>query len=432
VQREDEVSAPFDMSEISPGDDWYVAVNGVPVGPIRIAEVRRKAALGAVTEDSLVWQEGLDEWRPLRTFPELAATVREAALSGRASMTPPPSEARPSIAPPPRTGATRPITASVAPAAARVASVRPNQLVAPLARSNVVPITSRLATAEKLEEPPQAAPPRSPFVPPATAPVVAAAAAVSPASILGAAAVSSTAAATPTEVRRNRPVPWIAIGMVLMCVAFGTIMGLNAIGVLGPRSSSTPAIAAAAGSAPGPSAAPSAVTPPAISAAAADSVAPAPVATAPSGAAALKNLVATAGPKSPAAATAAATPSATGRSLDLHGLAGSTTIAPTDDMNSDGPKAAGQCFSEGQVSQVIGQHQVAIRRACWERNASNKSSANVSVSLTIGADGTAQNVSASGDDPTVAHCIENDVRNWRFPSMGCSQKIAVPFKFVRQ
>src|SRR5580704_14166292 len=42
VQREEEVSAPFDMSELSPGsNDWYVAVNGVPVGPVRIAEIRR-------------------------------------------------------------------------------------------------------------------------------------------------------------------------------------------------------------------------------------------------------------------------------------------------------------------------------------------------------------------------------------------------------
>src|SRR5271155_5282728 len=85
VQREEEASAPFDMSELSPGNDWYVAINGVPVGPVRVAEVRRKAALGAVTEDSLVWQEGLDEWRPLKTFPELAAIINGAA-GGRSSL----------------------------------------------------------------------------------------------------------------------------------------------------------------------------------------------------------------------------------------------------------------------------------------------------------------------------------------------------------
>ncbi len=73
-----------------------------------------------------------------------------------------------------------------------------------------------------------------------------------------------------------------------------------------------------------------------------------------------------------------------------------------------------------------------IRRTCWERNTSTKNAVNVSVSLTIGPDGTPQGTTATGDDPAVAKCIENDVRGWHFPAMGCSQKIAVPFKFVRQ
>ena len=88
LQREEEVSAPVDMSDLSPSDEWYVAINGVPVGPIRIGEVRRKASIGAVTEESLCWQEGLDEWRPVRSFPELALIVREAAASGRSSLPP--------------------------------------------------------------------------------------------------------------------------------------------------------------------------------------------------------------------------------------------------------------------------------------------------------------------------------------------------------
>jgi len=57
---------------------------------------------------------------------------------------------------------------------------------------------------------------------------------------------------------------------------------------------------------------------------------------------------------------------------------------------------------------------------------------NVTVSLTIGVDGTAQGVSASGDEASVASCIASDVRNWRFPAMGCSQRTAIPFHFVRQ
>ena len=92
----------------------------------------------------------------------------------------------------------------------------------------------------------------------------------------------------------------------------------------------------------------------------------------------------------------------------------------------------GQCISGSQVQQVIANHQVAIRRACWERSPSAKPSANVSVTMTVAADGSAQGVSATGDDPAVAKCIETDVKNWRFPAMGCSQKTGFGFKFVRQ
>lgn len=84
------------------------------------------------------------------------------------------------------------------------------------------------------------------------------------------------------------------------------------------------------------------------------------------------------------------------------------------------------------MQQVIGLHQLAIRRSCWERNPTVKPTVNVSVSLTVGPDGSAQNVSTSGDEISVAKCIENDVRGWHFPAMGCSQKTGFSFKFVRQ
>ncbi len=85
VHREDDGRS---LRELSAADEWYVAVNGVPVGPVRVGEVRRKAAMGAVTEDSLCWQEGMEEWRAIRTVTELAAVVREAASGGRASLAP--------------------------------------------------------------------------------------------------------------------------------------------------------------------------------------------------------------------------------------------------------------------------------------------------------------------------------------------------------
>jgi len=76
--------APLNMH----GDEWFVGINGVPVGPIRLSELRSKAASGAVTKESLVWRDGFEDWRPLKTYPELLAIVEEGVSSARASLTP--------------------------------------------------------------------------------------------------------------------------------------------------------------------------------------------------------------------------------------------------------------------------------------------------------------------------------------------------------
>jgi len=71
-----------------PGDEWFVGINDVPVGPIRLGEIRKRALLGAVTLDSMVWRDGLEAWRPLKTFPELVAVLEESMSSVRASSAP--------------------------------------------------------------------------------------------------------------------------------------------------------------------------------------------------------------------------------------------------------------------------------------------------------------------------------------------------------
>ena len=434
VTREEGGSTPFDMAELTPGDDWYVAVNGVPVGPIRIAEVRRKAALGAINDDSLAWQEGLDEWRPVKTFPELAAQVREAALGGRASLTPAPGEARGSIPPPSRLPSLRG-TPSLSP---QRMSIRPNfppTSPAPLARSNVVPISSRLATAERLDEAPteigayhalESRPVASlaadPFAAPAAA-MAAAAAAAGAAMPPSASAIAAPGAAHPIVASASilppqpRPIPWIPITMLAVGVAFG----MTAAVVVFTRPPAEPAAApvasaVAAAAAPAPVASVAVAMPtfsdPAPSASAETKVASAGHTAAGSGGSAMAPLA----------------PLATGKSLNLGGLGGHGPNV--EDM--EGAAVPGQCISGSQVQQVIANHQVAIRRACWERSPSAKPSANVSVTMTVAANGSAQGVSATGDDPAVAKCIETDVKNWRFPAMGCSQKTGFGFKFVRQ
>jgi hypothetical protein len=73
-----------------------------------------------------------------------------------------------------------------------------------------------------------------------------------------------------------------------------------------------------------------------------------------------------------------------------------------------------------------------MRQTCWDKSASTNPVANVSVSFTVIGDGSTSRVSASGDNPDVIKCVANDVRSWRFPAMGCTQTINVPFHFVRQ
>ena len=62
--------------------EWHVSVNDVPIGPISLEEMGHKVDAGAVSEYSLVWREGLDDWRPLATVPELMSLLYERRSSG--------------------------------------------------------------------------------------------------------------------------------------------------------------------------------------------------------------------------------------------------------------------------------------------------------------------------------------------------------------
>ncbi len=300
-----------------------------------------------------------------------------------------------------------------------------------------MPFVARLATAEKLEEPREegsgaarvaartAAPSFDPDpfgTPPA--PAVAAPEPFVPSPAPAAALTSaSRASAAPADWPAKKGPPWIAIAMVAAAVAFGVTAAVAIFFRPAPPPQVTvaqnPAVAIPAAPTPvAPASAPRPAEPTEL-----------PAVAAPPG------LKAAAGaPKSTAStAPSSSTSSGTARSLDLHSLTqNAPTVTPLEDPAGDGPKAPGQCFSEGQVQQVIGLHQTAIRRACWERNPTPKLTVNVSVTMTIANDGSAQSVVASGDEASVAKCIENDVRGWRFPAMGCNQKTGFSLKFVRQ
>jgi predicted Zn finger-like uncharacterized protein len=124
----------------TPLDQWHVAINDVPVGPMRREEIARKISTGAVNGESLAWREGFDDWRPLRDIPELSQLLRRTEPQRQSAPPRPPTGRIQTQGRPPAPGAPHP--ARPGPARPAATASRPDQRAA--ARSNVVPIGGRL------------------------------------------------------------------------------------------------------------------------------------------------------------------------------------------------------------------------------------------------------------------------------------------------
>jgi predicted Zn finger-like uncharacterized protein len=469
VGKQDE--SALDMLSISASHEWYVAINGVPVGPVRVSELRRKAALGAVTEDSLVWQEGLEEWRPVRAVTELAGLVREALAHGRPSLIAPEPSSRQSL-PPPSTSPSRP------PLASRPSGIPPRPAMrsehpgmpSAMARSNVVPFTgaSRLATAEKLDhlddsdltEVHQPNPFGSgaqfgstersslvaadPFAVPPPAGGMAGgmaggiAAAMTPAQpgfgmsgpspALGSPFAGSQSLSSPislgapvvvAEPRARKAPPWIPIAMVAAATAFGVVAAIAIFFRAPPAPVVIQAPTASAIAPPPPSATED------TSAAPTDSTAiELPAAPDKSG------HIATGGPRATGAPPAA---SSGAKGVDLSSLLQGGPGGPAAAGGGGGAAGGGGSSLDGPaIEGVVRSRAGGVKRTCWERGASQQSSVNVTCRVAIAANGSVSSATAKGDDPAIAKCIENSVRSWTFPASGGSTTVDIPFHFVRQ
>jgi len=448
--------------ELSVTDEWYVAINGVPVGPVRISELRRKAASGAVTEDSLCWQEGLEEWRPVRSIPELAAIVREAAQGNRPSLvSPPPTEGRGS-SPPRAPQPQRPAAPTAPPRSPEPPRASPFEAPRPQApsRSNVVPLRVAASELRNIEEAPpitaplgggsgaaaafapsfapQAAPAFAPQVQPAPLPPPPIAFGDPFAVPPGPSAPAAASLLPPTgyapsqpsiilpEMQQLQQQPQQKRGVPLWfwpVLLFTGVFGVSAA-VFVFRQPAPPAPVViqmpATSTAPTATEAKNDVPPPPTA-----SAEPATSATAPTG----KVAAASGAPKAGGGAVAAATPEKKG--IDLGGLvpgAGGPNVG-----GGSGPGAAGGGLDSSSVERVVASHRAGVKRTCWERGgADQKSSVNVMVSATVAPDGSVSGTSSSGDDPVVAKCIEGQVRSWRFNAPGSTTTVNIPFKFVRQ
>ena len=52
---------------------YFVAVNGQPVGPMTLQEIGQRIQQGQIARTDLVWKTGAPDWAPAESYPELAA-----------------------------------------------------------------------------------------------------------------------------------------------------------------------------------------------------------------------------------------------------------------------------------------------------------------------------------------------------------------------
>jgi hypothetical protein len=82
-----------------PIDEWHVAIDDAPVGPMRREEVSRRLAAGVLGPESLAWREGLDDWMAIRSIPELAVLCPPGPLAPPIGLPPAPIGGRAGAAP---------------------------------------------------------------------------------------------------------------------------------------------------------------------------------------------------------------------------------------------------------------------------------------------------------------------------------------------
>jgi hypothetical protein len=421
------------LSSSTSTEEWYVGINGVPVGPVRLSDLRRKAANGLITEESLVWREGFEEWVPLRTFPELAAMLKESASAGRTSLTPTPSAAAP--IPPNRVHSPLPR----GPASPAGSGIRPSvtpRAVASQARSNVLAFAARGATAEKIDglsepnieehikvddsvRPPPAASPEPS--------VEAAVGAVPAAPVLPEVfePVQFRAAGFSTRVQQSRrahPALWLVVALG------GMLLGVVAMVVLLPKSNVKPAVQIVSVMVPTPAAPVAQPTEGEGSTTIGSIEVSAPVATGKTPG--TKSAKAAAPEPAPGAPAAPLSTSLTG----LGGLVGGPS-APSGGTASGG---GGGQLQAADVERVVQSHRAFVKRQCWEPALSAKppnapSSARVVVSINVAKDGNVPSATANGGEayPGLASCVQGQVTRWKFPPSEGST-VTVPFVFAAQ
>lgn len=433
----------------TPGEDWYVGVGGVPIGPVRLSVIREKVEQGAVDGESLVWREGFEEWQPLRNVPGLRAILDEPRRT--TSPTPPPDGGNKiSSSSLPRVSATTngqhaAVAAFGAGSPAATPAPAPSHASATVgAAASAFPHTpdktaepaggalgSLVSTGGVALGPAASAASDLPLPPPPQVssgqadPAIASAAAGLASKPVSIAPPRPASLPPPSQTgdRRKGMHPF-AYAMIAMAAVFGGV----AAWVLLIKAPPEPVVVVKTVTAdPGLNAAP----PPPPSAQ--PDAAPTPSASAdpkaPTGP------IAAGGPR-PSAAPSTKPGDAPPVNADSFGNGPSGPVSGPGTTDNGGGNGK---LSEGEIQGVVSRNQSRVRKQCWQpaldaSSANGPKSASVKTSITIGPGGNVTSASASGADnfPGLASCVGGAVRQWTFPKSDGPTTVNIPFSFNAQ
>lgn len=369
---------------------WHVAIQDSPVGPLRREDVAARIADGSLDGESLAWRDGMEDWQPVREIPELARL-----LSGRPS----------AAAPPP-------------------------------------PPSSPGFPSPTAEPTPQPSPPAAPLPPPASAPVPPTASAPAPAPAGFAAHEPSSPASLPDfeETRRGGRQRGPSWGMMFMMVAGGAFIMMVGI-VLGVQLSSSPKDtegpsepAAAAEKHDEPSADSEQTATPEVELEL-DDMQPEPQ----------DEAKAEDAREAESERARRARSRGTGRRKEkqlsaeerdmlarMGGRSGAANIESDGEREGSGSGRGGTGLSAAQLRKVVTKGRPSLQR-CYEtalRGTPSNETIRMDIQITIGTSGKVTRVNARGQGlPGLDRCLERIVRRWVFPSAGDTTRTSFPVVF---
>ena len=78
---------------------WYYSENNQQLGPVSEDDLKQKARSGGLKPTTLVWKDGMSDWKPIADLPELAIAIQSAPVATSTVLGPPAAVTNPYAAP---------------------------------------------------------------------------------------------------------------------------------------------------------------------------------------------------------------------------------------------------------------------------------------------------------------------------------------------